>query len=65
MRNYEAIADKTGKEWAVIAAYNHIANGVELQAGDFISAHKTYELARRACKRSGFNSFRRVRNLRD
>lgn len=65
MKNYEEIAEKTGKEWAVIAAYNHVANGIELRAGDFISAHSSYELARRACKRSGFGNFRLVRNLRD
>jgi len=61
MRDYNAIADKTGRDWAVIAQYEHAG----YESGDVISTHKSYDLARAASKRSGYDTFRAIRNLRD
>jgi hypothetical protein len=45
--------------YAVVAAYAHAG----FERGDIISRHSTYELARKAARRSGYDSFRGVRNL--
>jgi hypothetical protein len=61
MRDYNAIAEKKGKDWAVIAQYEHAG----YERGAVISVHKSYDLAAAAAKKSGYDSFRAVRNLRD
>ena len=42
--------------WIVYAAYAH----ADYERGDIISRHKTYEAARAAAKRSGYDSFRAI-----
>ena len=63
--HYEIIDDMTKKnpvqsrpkkEWAVVAMYDHAG----IARGRLISLHKTYELAVKAARRSGYDSFRGV-----
>lgn len=54
-------AYRAGKRWAVIAQYAHAL----YRAGDIISCHITYDLARSASRRSGYDTFRSVRDLEE
>jgi hypothetical protein len=48
-----------GKRYAVVAAYSHN----NYAGGDIVSCHNTYELARGAARRSGYDTFRAIREL--
>lgn len=54
-------AKLTGKNWAVIADYEHAGR----ERGEIVSRHKSHDLARKSAKRSGYDTFLSIRNLED
>ena len=52
---------KSSRPYAVVFQY---ATGAHEQ-GEVLSTHKSYELARKAAARSGYDSFLAVRDARD
>lgn len=46
----------TAKKWQLVFAYDCNAG----KRGEVYSRHSTYELAEKACKRSGYNDYLRI-----